>query len=249
MTHKTKGLVLKTIKYGETSMVISIFTELFGVQAYMVNGVRSSKPGLNKVAMYQPASLLDLVVYRQPNKNLQRIKEANRSCLYQNLHSNIIKNSLALFMVELLYNSLKEPEENKDLFYFCEDAFIHLDEANTQVTANFSLFFTLQIIHFLGFSIPIPTAETLNKAQLFFDLQEAVFTPIEPAHQHYLKHDAAQLTAELLKVRQPIELADIPMSQPMRRELLNQYLIFYRLHIPNFVPLKSLHILQQIWKN
>ena len=43
MTHKTKGIVLRTVKYGETSLVVIMFTELFGIQTYMVNGVRSAK--------------------------------------------------------------------------------------------------------------------------------------------------------------------------------------------------------------
>jgi DNA repair protein RecO (recombination protein O) len=41
--HTTKGIVIRTVKYGETSLVVSAFTELFGLQQYMVNGVRTSK--------------------------------------------------------------------------------------------------------------------------------------------------------------------------------------------------------------
>ncbi len=247
MTYKTKALVLKTVKFGETSLVVTLFTELFGLQAYLVNGVRSNKPGKNKMALYQPASLLELEVYRQPQKNLQRIKEANRSYLSKEIHSDVIKNSLALFMVELLYNCLKEPEENKDLFYFCEDAFISLDEASKPVAANFSLFFCLQIIHFLGFSLAAPTAALINSPNLFFDLQDGQFTSKEPAHADFLKNEYARVTAELLNVRQPEDLKFIQLNQTIRRELLKKYLDFYRLHIPNFGRLRSLEILQQIW--
>ena len=55
MTHKTKGIVLRTVKYGETSLVAIILTELFGVQTYMVNGVRTSKKTSAK------ANLLSLI--------------------------------------------------------------------------------------------------------------------------------------------------------------------------------------------
>lgn len=249
MTYKTKALVLKTVKYGETSLVVTLFTELFGLQAYMVNGVRSNKPGKNKMALYQPASLLELEVYRQPQKNLQRIKEAGRSYLTKEIHSDVIKNSLALFMVELLYNSVKEPEENTDLFYFCEDAFISLDEASKSVAANFSLFFCLQIIHFLGFSLAHPSPALLNSTNLYFDLQDGQFTNEEPAHADFLKNDYARVTAELLKVRQPDELKYIQLNQGMRRELLKKYLDFYKLHIPNFGRMRSLEVLQQIWND
>ena len=42
MVHKTKGIVLRTVKYGETSVIVTILTELFGLQSYLVNGVRTS---------------------------------------------------------------------------------------------------------------------------------------------------------------------------------------------------------------
>ncbi|MBL7720826.1 MAG: recombination protein O N-terminal domain-containing protein, partial [Chitinophagaceae bacterium] len=62
--HKTKGIVLRTVKYGETSVIVTLFTELFGIQSYLVNGVRaSSKKGTGKANMFQPAAILDLVVY------------------------------------------------------------------------------------------------------------------------------------------------------------------------------------------
>ena len=57
MTHKTRGIVLRSIKYGETSLVVTVFTELFGIQTYMVNGVRSSKSA--RSVFFQPAAILD----------------------------------------------------------------------------------------------------------------------------------------------------------------------------------------------
>ena len=64
MTHKTKGIVLRVIKYGETSIIATLFTELFGVQTYLVNGIRTSKKTGSKAAMYQPGAILDMEVYQ-----------------------------------------------------------------------------------------------------------------------------------------------------------------------------------------
>ncbi|MBS1655487.1 MAG: recombination protein O N-terminal domain-containing protein, partial [Bacteroidetes bacterium] len=62
--HKTKGIVLRTVKYGETSVIVTIYTELFGIQSYLVNGVRvSSKKGSGKANLFQPSAILDMVVY------------------------------------------------------------------------------------------------------------------------------------------------------------------------------------------
>jgi len=150
--HKTKGIVLRTVKYGETSVIVTIFTEIFGVLSYLVNGVRTStKKGSGKANLFQPTAILDLVVYHNETKNLQRIKEFKWGYLYQHIFSDVPKNAVALFMVELLTKCLKQPEANADLFNFCEDAFMHLDESKGAVMANFPLFFALHLSNFFGF--------------------------------------------------------------------------------------------------
>src|SRR5678815_1185064 len=135
--HKTKGIVLRSVKYGETSVVVLIFTEKFGIQSYLVNGVRTStKKGSGKANLFQPAAILDLIVYHNDLGNLQRIKEFKWEHLYQHIFSDIKKNGVAVFMVELLTKCLKQPEANPDLFYFVEDSFLHLDKASEAITAN-----------------------------------------------------------------------------------------------------------------
>src|SRR4051794_14343326 len=111
MIHKTKGIVLRSVKYGETSLVVTVFTELFGLQSYLVNGVRTiPKKGTAKANLFQPSSILDLVAYHNDFKNLQRLKEFRWAFLYQHVLSDIRKNAVAMFLIELLGKCLKEPE-------------------------------------------------------------------------------------------------------------------------------------------
>ena len=117
--HKTRGIVLRTVKYGETSLIVTIFTDLFGIQTYLINGVRAStKKGSGKANLFQPTAILDLIVYHNDLRNLQRMKEFRWGHLYQNIFSDIKKNAVSLFMVELLAKCLKQPEANEDLFSF-----------------------------------------------------------------------------------------------------------------------------------
>ncbi|MFL5772605.1 MAG: DNA repair protein RecO, partial [Flavisolibacter sp.] len=146
MISKTKGIVLRTVKYGETSVVVTMFTELYGLQSYLVNGVRTTgKHGNTKAALFQPAAILELEAYHNELKNLQRLKEYRWAYLYQNILSDVTKNAVAMFMIELLTKCLKQPEGNNELFYFVEDALHHLDTATEKVTANFPLFFALHV--------------------------------------------------------------------------------------------------------
>src|ERR1700694_4166459 len=111
MIHKTKGIILRTVKYGETSLVVTVFTELFGLQSYLVNGVRAAvKKGTPKAALFQPSAILELVAYHNELKNLQRLKEFRWAYLYRHLLSDVRKNAVALFMIELLTKCLKQPE-------------------------------------------------------------------------------------------------------------------------------------------
>ena len=120
--------MLRTVKYGETSLIIAAYTELYGLQSYIVQGVRaSSKKGGAKANYFQPGSMLELVVYHHDLKNLQRIKEFRWSFLYTELFADVIKNSVMLYMMELLQKCVKQPENNPDLFYFVEEALIELD--------------------------------------------------------------------------------------------------------------------------
>lgn len=241
MTHKTKGIVLRSIKYGETSLVVTIFTELFGIQTYLVNGVRTSKKTAQG-SYFQPAAMLDLVVYHNEQRNMQRIKEVKWDCLYKNVFSDVIKNSIALYMVELLHKCLKQPEENTTLFYFCEDIFLQLDTADQKVTSNFALYFSLQLPEFLGFKIN----DDYSESHTILDLLEGGFVNTEPVHPHYITGENALWTSQLLKVMQPGELAGFQLHHGIRRKLLMQYHNYYSLHIADFGQMKTLAVLHEV---
>ena len=241
--HKTKGIVLRNVKYGETSVIVTIFTELFGVQSYLVNGIRtSSKKGAGKANLFQPSAILDLVVYHNELKQLNRIKEFRWGYLYLHILSDVRKNAVALFMVELLTKCLKQPEGNADLFNFTEDIFMRLDESSGGIMANLPLFFALHLTHFFGFRID----DNYNEKNSFLDLREGSFVAGQPHHPDFLESKQAAITSQLLKVMQPEELEDIKLNHDFRRNLLFVYETYYRLHIQDFGTMKTLPVLREI---
>lgn len=241
--HKTKGIVLRAVKYGETSIVVTIFTELFGVQSYMVNGVRTvSKKGSSKANLFQPAAILDLVVYHNELKHLNRIKEFKWAFVYKNILSDVPKNAAALFIIELLTKCLKQPETNKELFEFTEDVLLKLDESSGTVMANLPLFFALHLpVHF-GFRVD----DNSSVSNIYLDLQEGSFVPQQPHHPYFLEGKEATVTSQLLKVMQPDELADIKLGHDFRRQLLHRLETYYALHIQDFGTLKTLPVLREV---
>lgn len=241
--HSTKGIVLRTVKYGETSLIVTIFTELFGVQSYLVNGVRvSTKKGSGKANLFQPSAILEMIVYHNELKQLQRIKEFRWGIIYQNILSDVRKNAVAVYMIELLTKCLKQPECNADLFQFAEDSFLHLDVSSDSVTANFPLFFALHLPVFFGFRFNDNHSETHS----FLDLKEGGFLKLQPEHPHFLDDKLASVTSQLLKVQQPRELEDIKLNHDFRRNLLYAYEIYYALHIQDFGTMRTLPVLREI---
>ncbi len=244
MLHHTKGIVLRSIKYGETSVIVSIYTELFGIQSYLINGVRkSSKRSTGSAASFQPAALLDLIVYHNDLKQLQRVREFSWSYLYDHIFFDVRKNAVSLYMVEVLQKCFKQPEQNESLYNFIEDALIHLDKADQAVVGNFALYFSLHLAVFFGFRIEDNYSPQKNN---ILDLQEGVFTSTHPSHAHYIDGSLAETTSQLLKTMQPEELQQIRLNQSTRRQLLQAYEDYYALHLPEFGKLKSLPVLQEL---
>lgn len=242
MVHPTRGIVLRTVKYGETSVVATLFTEKFGLQTYLVNGVRSSgKSG--KYMQFQPAAQLRLAAYHHPQKNMQRIRESEWDVLTPNLFADVVRNSIALFSIEVTLRSLKQPEENPELYEFLSNYLQRLNEADAEEIANYPLYFLLNLPHHLGFGLM-----QNNRSLPYLDLEQGVFVAAEPAHHHFIGGDDAQYTAALLKASSFSGVSAITLSNAIRSRLLDHYLMYLALHLPDFGTLRSLDVLREVMR-
>ena len=243
MVHATKGIVLRTVKYGDTSIISSVYTELFGIQSYMVKGVRqSTKKSAGKGSFFQPGAILNLEVYHNELKQLQFIKEYEWGYLYENVLFDVVKNTVAMFLIELLQHSLKQPEANPELYYLIEDSLKQLDKGSQKLTANLPLYFILHLGSELGFRFH--GQHTLQTPLL--DLQEGMFVAEKPIHPYYLEDALSSLTFNLLNITFYSDLENIPLNRLTRRTLLVAYLAYLSIHINDFGEMRSLAILQAI---
>ena len=219
MLHKTRGIVFRFTKYGESSIIVSIFTELFGIQSYIVNGVRS-KSGKNKIALYQPLTLLDLVVYHRANANINRIKEVK--CLYpfQRIHADIRKSGIAMFIIEVINKTVKEESHAQELSDFFVQSFITLDQMEN--SENFHLIFLLKLSRFLGFG-----AHHVNDV-----------LGIRVTSEENEKIIKQLLTADYLET--------VSMQNHQRREIIDLIMKFYNDHMDNLGDMKSIYVLREI---
>jgi DNA repair protein RecO (recombination protein O) len=244
MTHKTKGVVLRTVKYGETSIITTIYTELFGIQSYIVKDVRqSSKKSSAKAIYFQPAAILNMVVYHNEFKNLNFIKEYEWGFLYQNVLFDVVKNTVAMYIVEMLQHSIKQPEANPELFYLVNDTLKQLDAGTSSLTANLPLYFSLHLAGELGFRIH----GGYNHVTPILDLQEGQFVENKPLHPYFLESQLASATFQLLSVNFYNDLEELNFNRSTRQLLIKAYQNYIALHVQDFGEIKSLPVLQELF--
>lgn len=239
MLIKTRGIVLKTIKYGETSVIVEVYTEERGLRKYIINGVRSKKARVH-ASLLQVMSLLELVVYNRDDRDINHVKEVRPAHVYQTVPFELRKSALALFMAEIIRKTIRESEENKPLFAFLFDVFQYLDET-TESVSNLHLYFLLELSVFLGF---LPSGE-YNLETPFFDLQEGMFIPNIPNHAYYLDEQGSKLLQALLQCNLT-RSHEVKMTAVQRRTLLQNLLDYYKLHMDFLPDINSHQILQEV---
>lgn len=222
---KTRGIVLSSVKFKETSIIVKVFTEDLGLQTYIVNGVRSSR-GHSKIALYQPLVLLDLVVYKNEQKDIQRISECKCEFAYHSIPMDMKKSAVAMFWAEILNKTIREdghPEREK--FAYIRDSLIDLDRT-TKGIDNYPISFPIGLCRYLGFEIESGTA-----------LSEDHFVG-DPRTQ-------AGLSAYFDQVLQGN--VDQTCDPAVKRQALVCLINYYTEHFEGFGKVKSVSILKQLF--
>ena len=241
MLQKTRGIVLHHIKYSESSIIAYIYTEEFGRQSYMVNGIRGKNSSM-RLNMFQPLVLLEMEVYQKSGRGLQRIKEIKNAAPYHSIPFDVLKSTISLFLAEIMYKSLQEEVANKQLFDFLFHSFLLLDTLDKNI-ANFHICFLIHLARFLGF----PPQNNYNEENQYFDLFEGSFVSLIPPHSHFIDKSNSVFFNELLK--QPFaQSTSILLSQDNRRSLLDGLVIYYQLHLISQREVKSLNVLKSVFE-
>lgn len=244
-TFKTRGIVLRTVKYGDTSIIATIYTELFGIQSYIVKGIRkATKKSAGKANYFQTAAILDLVVYHNHLKQLQFIKEFQWAVLYENIFFNVVRNAVAMYVVELLQHSLKQPEANPDLFYLVETTLEQVDKGSDRLISNLPLYFVLHLSSKLGFQLQ----GSYNTQTPFIDLMEGKFVQNIPNHPHYIAGDTAEYIAQIASIQFYGDLETIQLNRQIRQRMLQSLQEYILLHVADSGEMRSTGILQEVLK-
>lgn len=237
MIETTNAIVLNSIKYGDTSLITSCYTKDCGIKSYMLRGVLKSKKAKIKAAYFQPLMQLQLTANHNNKGTLNSLRDVEVLHFYNSIYTNIKKQSIALFLSEMLYNSIKEEEYNEALYNYLEASFLWLDTHDD--ISNFHLLFLLNLTKFLGFY------PELNEIQsLYFDLQEGRFTtgkkPTTVSDNNLIQFK------KLLGINFDV-LHEVDFSAANRQAILSILIQYFELHLSGFKKPKSLNVLKAVF--
>ncbi|MFS4454581.1 DNA repair protein RecO [Maribacter sp. 2304DJ31-5] len=234
----TKAIVLSSIKYGDTSLIVRAFTASDGLKSYLIKGILTSKKGRLKSAYFLPLSQLELVANHRNKGTLESIREAKVHYHYQTLHTDITKNAMILFLAEMLGNSVHEEEANPALYQFLEATLQWLDTHNE--IANFHLYFLLSLTRYLGF---YPDTDQMEAG--FFDLLEGEFTNAPSLNPMIAGENLLYFKSFLGTNFDAIHR--IKMKKTNRQELLKSLVVYFELHLQGFRKPRSLAVLNEVF--
>lgn len=237
MLIKTKAIVLTSLKYGEADLIVKCLTE-HGVKSYLLRSIFRSKSKKLKIGYFQPLSQLDISAYHNKQGNLNKMTEASVYYLYQTLATDIYKQSIALFLAEVLAYALKEEEENPLQFQYIEASLKWLDLHDS--FSNFHLVFLLELTKYLGF---YPDTSMLSAN--FFDLEEGNFALSQP-FRSFLTGNKLILFKSLIGIKFD-DMLELKWNSDSRQTVLDILLEYYELHLPGFMKPRSLKVLKEVF--
>lgn len=240
MVNKTRGIVLHQFSYSDSSVVVKIYTEQFGLHSYMVRGVK--KRGKDKrLGALQPLTLVELSAKHKEGSTMHTLSSVSVETPYTNIPIDIAKTGVSLFLAELVLKMTPDNEPNHDLFEFLHSAFVVLD--HTSNTSHFHLLLMLKLCKFWGF---YPRQENGGTPH-YFDMREGSFTSTKPIHLEHISGD--ELVALLTLMGTNFDgLESLTINGRLRKSLMNHLLLYYSLHLEGMREMVSHKVLEEVFE-
>lgn len=241
MLHQTKAIVVKQTLYSESSLIVQMFTDKFGLISFMVKGVRKNTKN-KKAHFYQIGNILNLVMYYHPNKNFQLIKECSYDLLYVDMQQAMKKNCVMLFSIEVLYQTILKEAPLEDIFDFYYYFLRHLDSLDAPLLANVPTYFLIGLLKVNGYQIN----DNYSEKTPYLHLHEGRFFATISNYPPYIESETGKQIMQINQIAKMQDLSLLLISKQDRDMILDYLLQYFEIHFSNFKPLKSLPILRTI---
>jgi len=238
MLTSTEGIVLSSLRYNDSDLIVKCYTKSHGILSFIVKGVLKSKRGKFKASYFQVFSLLSIHCQVKNRDQLNYFKDVQPSEHVNSLQSNIHKGTLAMFIAEVVKSVIYEEEQNEDLFRFLKNSILVLDKA--EHFSNFHLSFLTKLTSYIGF---YPSFKN-DESESYFNLRDGHFLPYED--KYCLNEDYSSILKELISLSAD-DYQSVSIDKVQRAKMLEILLHYYELHVENFRIPKSLEVLKSVF--
>jgi DNA repair protein RecO (recombination protein O) len=236
MLVKTRAIVISTLKYQEKSLIVKCFIQSHGLKSYFVRDAFSARKSNQKIAYFQPLTILEIEAVHKNKGTLENFKEIKIATPFHSIHTNIFKSTIVLFISEVLHYAIREEEKNESLFAFLETA-LHWLDAHDEIS-NFHLILMLEATKYLGF---YPDISSLDLK--YFEMTEGIFSSFH-AISSLTEHET-ELFKKLINLKFD---NDQKTFHVIERQILLKILIdYYSFHLDGFKRPKSLDVLKEVF--
>ena len=216
MTTAAELIVLHTTKFGENSIVLHTLSKEYGRRGFLVRGVGKK----SMTSLFLPLTVLEADITESSKSKLYTARNINAKYPLNGIRSNMFKNSMTLFMSEVLYRVVKEGGNEQGLYEWCERIIQLLDSIESDFS-NFHIRFLLELAITLGFS---PEAQDLR--------------PFTGDHFPIVARFISGSFAESML---------IPLSGQVRNEIAEEILRYIEFHSESAVNVNSLRVLRELF--
>lgn len=236
MIRKTEAIVLSTRKFGDSSLICTMFTRAYGRRNFLIKGYRSAR-ARKRHSYFQPMSIIEVVYYHKDSRELQMVTESHNRHFWQTLQTDPVKITLGMVVVELFQLTVKEEEPNDALFDFLGRVLIALDAREDRLIHIF-LYYLVQLSGHLGF-MPSDLVEDTTRP-VHFDLRNG-FLENAPIPD---KGAAAVLAFSRASMERCHEIG---VTQADKADLIASMMEYYRVHVEGFKVPSSLAVFQEVF--
>lgn len=216
MTQTSELIVLHTTKFGETSLVVHTLSKVYGRRSFLIRGAGKKAT----MTLMQPLTVLEADIIETSKSTLFTVRNLSAKYPLLGIRGNIYKNSMTMFMSEVLYRIVKDGANEAGLFEWCEKNILLLDAIESDFS-NFHLRFLLELSVVLGFS---PEAKDLS--------------PFVGEHYPIVQAFMAENFADAML---------IPLNGQIRNEIAEGILRYIEFHSDSALNVASLGVLRELF--
>lgn len=238
MVTSTSAIVLSKIRYKDNDIIVKLFTKEYGAISFIVKGGKNSKKNKIKYVYFQELTILEIQFNYNSKRDLQYIKDIEIKHNYTSSHTDLVKVSVIMFLSEVLSNVITHQKRDIQLYNYIEESLIWYDinKSNTY----FHMIFLIELTRYLGFY-----PDMLSNNFKYFNLEGGSYEKLKTS-EYSITGDSLNLFNQILGIK--FDSNPLPaLNSKDKMEIINIILTYYKLHINNFKPIKSLEIVKNIF--